>query len=258
MRGPTLQTARIPLILSVALVCWLWAAWTPIAAQEIEQWVSTPDDLVAPESAETSGPDPSYQPGWQLPSAELESRTWTQKIAGLVQGRAQLEGGYSYLHDSAYGGSQHAVPDLLLRYGLTNRLELRIGWPGYVSGTVDDGAADRHYSDTLDPNVGFVYDLWCQRGLRPQTAVLAAIPITLEGNPFALSSLQPLAELMYSWQTTEWTALTGRTGFAIFDAMGDSDTQFQQSISYDAILTDRLGVFVSWEMLANSGLKCKV
>jgi hypothetical protein len=166
-----------------------------------------------------------------------------------------LEGGYSLLHDSASGGSntQHASPDLLLRLGLTDRLELRIGWPGYVANSSDDPTLGSTSSGTLDPNVGLLCDLWGQRGLLPQTAVLVAVPVPLEGNPFALNSLQPLTELMYSWQTNEWTAITGRSGFAIFDAAGDNYTQFQQSLSWDVILTDRLGAFVSWNMLVDHG-----
>ena len=128
-----------------------------------------------------------------------------------------------------------------------------MGWPGYVSNAADDPDFGEQYSGTLDPNVGLVFDLWRQRGMLPQAAVLAAVPVRLEGNPFASNSLQPLTELMYAWQTTDRMAITGRSGFAIFDATGDNYTQFQQSVSLDVILTERLGAFVSWEMLANHG-----
>ena len=150
-------------------------------------------------------------------------------------------------------GTQHAFPDLLLRFGLTNRWELRLGWPGYVASDTDGPIFGGRFSGSFGPNVGLVYDLWEQRGVLPQAAVLAAVPIPLEGNPFALNSLQPLTELMYTWQTNDRTAITGRSGFAIFDAAGDDYTQFQQSLSLDVILTERLGAFVSWDMLADQG-----
>ena len=105
----------------------------------------------------------------------------------------------------------------------------------------------------MDPNVGVVYDLWEQRGVLPQTAVLVAVPVPLKGNSFALNSLQPLTELMYSWQTSDRTAITGRSGLAIFEAAGDKYTQLQQSLSFDVVVTERLGAFVSWDMLANHG-----
>lgn len=185
----------------------------------------------------------------------MEDLSWPQRIAHLARGRAQLEGGYSYLHDSAGGSTwtQHAVPDILLRFGLTDRLELRLGWPGYVSNNTDDPTIDSGFTGTLDPNVGLLYDLWEQHGWMPQTAVLASLPISLGGNPFALDSLQPLAELMYSWQTGDRTAITGRSGLAIFDTAGDNYTQFRQSLSLDVILNERWGSFVSWDMLADHG-----
>jgi hypothetical protein len=214
-----------------------------------------------------AGGDFAYQPlvapsdefaddtAWGSPEAKSADLTWTQRIAKLARGRTQLEGGYSYLRGSAGGSdwTQHSVTDMLLRFGMTDRLELRLGWPGYVTSDTDDPALGGGFSGTLDPNVGLVYDLWGQRGMLPQTAVLAAAPIPLKGNAFALNSLQPLTELMYSWQTSDRTAITGRSGFAIFDVSGDSYTQFQQSLSLDVILTDRLGTFVSWDMLADRG-----
>ena len=216
-----------------------------------------------PAASEDSAHQPSVAPGtellrdttWDSPEAKSADLNWTQKVARLARGRTQLEGGYSYLRGSAGGndGAQHAFPDLLLRFGLTDRLELRLGWPGYVTSDSDDPAAGGWFSGTLDPNVGLAYDLWEQRGLLPQTAVLAALPVPLEGNPFALNSLQPLTELMYLWQTSDRTAITGRSGFAIFDAAGDNYTQFQQSLSLDLVVTERLGAFVSWDMLVNHG-----
>jgi hypothetical protein len=192
---------------------------------------------------------------WNSPGAKSADVSWTQRIARLARGRTQLEGGYSYLRGSAGGGewTQHAIPDMLLRFGVTDRLELRLGWPGYVSSETDDPIVGSGFTRTMNPNVGFLYDLWNQRGALPQAAVLAAVPVTLEGNPFALNSLQPLTELMYSWQTGDQTAVTGRSGFAIFDADGDNYTQFQQSLSLDIILTERWGTFVSWDMLADHG-----
>jgi hypothetical protein len=178
-----------------------------------------------------------------------------QGIARLARGRTQLEGGYSFLRDSIGGSkaTQHAFPDLLLRFGMTDRLELRLGWPGYVSSDADDPTLGVGIRGTLDPNVGLLCDLWGQRGALPQTAVLAAVPVPLEGNPFAFNSLQPAAELLYAWEFGTRVAVTGRSGLGIFDTGGDNYTQFQQSVSFDVALTERWGAFASWDLLANHG-----
>jgi hypothetical protein len=177
------------------------------------------------------------------------------RIRSLTRGRTQLEGGYTFIRETAGGTriDQHAVPDLLLRYGLTDRLELRLGWPGYVS----TGEAAPEYADSsgdvLRPNVGFMLDLWGQRGIQPQTALLASVPITLEGNPFALDSLQPLTQLLYRWWLGQRMGIGGSTGMALFDVAGDHFVQLQQTVSLDYLLTPRLGTFLEWQMLVDHG-----
>jgi hypothetical protein len=232
---------------SLALHC------PPSVAQETWARLPAPSGDFAAE-ASAGSPD-AYDSPWGESASKPVTPGWSQRILRLARGRTQLEGGYSYLSDSAENGSatQHAFPDLLLRFGLTNRLELRLGWPGYVSSDYDGSDFRVRSSGSLDPNVGLAYDLWCQRGLLPQTAVLGAVPVTLEGNPFALKSLQPLAELLYAWHLGDRTAITGYSGFALFEVSGDNYTQFQQGLSCDLVLTERLGAFVSWDMLVNHG-----
>jgi len=178
-----------------------------------------------------------------------------ERINGIARGRAQLEGGYALLYDEAAGVrlTQHALPDLLLRFGLAERLEIRLGWPGYVATEYDGPGFHRASDDTLEPNVGFLFDLCPQRGIRPQTAASVAVPITLEGNPFALDGLQPLAQLLYRWELTRRLALGGTTGMALFDVGGDDFVQLQQTAGLDWLCTGRLGLFTQWEMLVDHG-----
>ncbi len=179
----------------------------------------------------------------------------TDRITAVTRGRVQIEGGYAFVSDSMAGirVTQHTLPDLLLRVGLTRRLELRVGWPGSVSTRYDGPFAGASSDDTLDPNVGFMLDLWPQHGWRPQTAVLAAVPITREGDPFAMNSLQPVSRLLYCWYLTDRVAAGGATGFALFREDGDDFVQLQQSVNLDVLLTDRLGTFLEWEILVDHG-----
>jgi len=178
-----------------------------------------------------------------------------ERISAVTQGRVQIEAGYVFTLDRADGTKtwEHAVPDLLFRVGLTERLELRLGWPGYVA-TIREDAAGRSSSDrTLDPNVGFMLDLFPQQGWRPQTAILASVPITLEGNPFALESLQPLSQVLYCWYLTDRLSFGGTTGLSLFDDQGDQFIELQQSADVDYLLFDRLGAFVEWTVLVDHG-----
>jgi hypothetical protein len=178
---------------------------------------------------------------------------WLDAITSISQGRVQLEAGYVFLRDSAAGARliQHTWPDMLLRVGLTERLEIRVGWPGFIDEELTDEASDETLTNhqTLDPNVGFMYDLWPQTGLLPQTAVLAAIPIAMEGNPLALESMQPLASLLYSWSLTEDWSLGGTTGIGLLREGRDDFWQFQQTAAVEWAIFDGWAAFVEWSML---------
>jgi hypothetical protein len=189
------------------------------------------------------------------PEQETRGVGFMGKMAGLVRGRVMLEGGYAYVSDSAAGTtiSQHIVPDLLMRVGLTERLELRIGWPGASVVNQSGALGSSSSTTTLDPNVGLMMDLCCQDGWRPQTAVLGAVPITLSGNTFAMNSLQPVSGLLYQWHLTERLSWGGDSGLALFRDSGDHYRQWQQGLDVDYLLTDRVGVFSGWQMTADDG-----
>jgi hypothetical protein len=191
----------------------------------------------------------------QQGAVTLEEDRWYDRMAGVFAGRVQLEGGYTFLTDRSADTriTQHAVPDMLLRYGLTKRLELRLGWPGFVSTEYDGPLAPPSFNETLKPNVGFMWDALDQNGLFPQTALLAAVPITLEGNPFALNSLQPLSQVLYCWYVSDRMSFGGSTGLALFHEFGDHFVQLQQTASVDYLWSDCLSTFTQWEMLVDHG-----
>ena len=215
------------------------------------------DRLGAPalQAADYPQAAPVIEPSQPDAQAPQPSRSLGQRFLALLEGRTQIEGGYSFACDRVDDAqaTQHVVPDLLVRYGLTDRLELRIGWPGFVSTHYGEPLADRSRDEVLDPNVGFLFDLWPQRGWLPQAAVLASVPITLRGNPFTMESLQPLTQALYCWRLNDRLTLGGTTGAALFRVDDDNFIQFQQTASLDWSATERMATFVEWEMLADHG-----
>ncbi len=234
------------------------------APSEYGRWVPTirpfasrstaPVDVPPPIADAPGGAQP-FQPADLLPQPgpqSAEPLKWWDRLGRLAQGRVQLEAGYVFTYDRLPGVNvyEHAVPDLLLRVGLWEHLEIRVGWPGWVSTRLEGEGSS---TQTLDPNLGFMLDLWPQHHWRPQTAVLAAIPITLEGDPLALDSLQPLSQVLYLWQLTDRWSIGGTTGLALFDVDGDRFVELQQTVSTDYLLAPRLSTFVEWTMLVDHG-----
>ena len=59
---------------------------------------------------------------------------FTESTDAVPYGLFQLEVGYTFTHDRESGvrNQTHTSPELLLRAGLAQDFELRIGWAGYV------------------------------------------------------------------------------------------------------------------------------
>ena len=115
--------------------------------------IGTPNSNSARASSFSSGEHPSvrgsqntHRPSWAGgPSRSMRLQGPPAHANGVSTASRPNPGrgnsGYSFLRGSAGGGdgTQHAFPDMLLRFGLTDRLELRLGWPGYVTDRVVAG-----------------------------------------------------------------------------------------------------------------------
>lgn len=89
----------------------------------------------------------------------------------------QVEAGYTFAEDDSAGPTTeiHGIPNLILRYGVLDRLEFRLGWDGYQWIQTDpnptlEGAGDGQVSAK-------VY-LWAERGWVPETALLAGTSLS--------------------------------------------------------------------------------
>ncbi|MCL4193962.1 MAG: transporter [Thermoguttaceae bacterium] len=232
-------------------VGWVLTIASLATAQDIGTAYGYPLHEEPPDFAAWNAAPPQSVP----PGPEGDRTGLTDEASSVFAGRLQIESGYSFVYDSdgPFSSTQHYFPDLLLRYGLTDRLEIRFGWPGWQWTSIEGPALDASDSETLDPNFGIMYDLRQQDGIMPQTAVLVAIPVAFDGNPFAVAGWQLLSELMYLWRLSERTAIVGSTGFGLFSHGRDDYLQLQQSLGCDWAATDRASTFVEWETFVDYG-----
>ncbi len=175
---------------------------------------------------------------------------FTESSRTLIRGRLQIEGGYTLNYDDEDDIRliQHFFPDLLVRYSVTDNFEIRGSWPGIiVSHFTDDLIGDSgSFDDGTNPNVGFKLALWDQTGAIPRTAFSASAPIETEGSAFSLPSLQPIADVLYSWTIDDRLLVSGSTGIALLRNNGDDFFDLQQSVSADYLLSDRYGMYAEW------------
>jgi len=113
---------------------------------------------------------------------ETDRDSFTPATTTSPRGRLIVEGAYSFI-DNRGIKETHSVPELILRYGLTDRVELRLGWNYEVGGAgsevtgVDTGEQDpfrtaqglrREYTLAYGVKIGVTR----QRGLVPRSAMI--------------------------------------------------------------------------------------
>lgn len=127
----------------------------------------------------------------------------------VAPGHLQLESGYrlSDVPDAGTSRQSHLAPDLLLRFGVDERIELRTYLPGWVHESGVEGGTG--FSDV---SVGAKLRLARERGLRPQSALLveAALPVGAD----ALTAGYPVPRLLFlaSHQLSERWSITWNLG----------------------------------------------
>jgi len=144
---------------------------SPLAAQSLE------DLFEAPERSWLAGPERGEGDAEGEPlETDRDSFTFATNTVG--RGRLLLEAAHSYL-DNRQGVDSHSYPEFIARYGLTERLELRLGWNHEVGGGGDVTGSDAT-GDTETPGsvseskliYGLKYALTGQEGWRPESAVI--------------------------------------------------------------------------------------
>jgi len=175
---------------------------------------------------------------------------FTEASSSVGAGRVQLESGYTFTHDNdrTTRASEHQFPEFLLRVGLTDEVELRIGWLGYLfSRELDRPTGSKDTADGgADMDLGLKIELGEQQGWVPETAVITSISLPTGGSAFSADRVQPLVNFLYSWEINECVSVGGSSGLASLYEEGDGFVEAFQSITTAVSLTDAVGAYFEW------------
>jgi hypothetical protein len=182
---------------------------------------------------------------------ESDRPDFTDSSTTVGYRRLQIESGYKYTQAIAgdLTHNAHDLPELLVRYGVAERLELRVAWD---EGMLFESRRDRNTgrlvteNGSTDMDIGFKYALTQQDKWRPQSAIITAISAPV-GSP-ELSSRQVDVQInyLYSWDFTKKLSLNCSTGSLWTAESGDHFSQLLQAASVEYELTEKLHVFNEW------------
>ena len=205
----------------------------------------------APEPREESRAEPRAEP------MSTDRPDFTEATGAVAPGRVQLELGYTFVHDrgGARRARRHVGPETLLRIGLLEHNELRLGWDGYTFGEQrEPGAAGvgrrrataEHVDGAADISVGVKQELWPQDAWRPAFSLLGELSLP-SGSPGASSGdVDPTIKLLYSWELPRRFSLGGNLNFAVPTGEQGRYLETSASLALGWEAAEWLGVFVEY------------
>lgn len=228
------------------------------APKALFQWPERPGRSEAKDEPANGGDAPGDEgkpPGEEPLTTERPDFTNSSRTVG--KGRVQLESGYTFTtdRDPVARVTSHSYPEALLRIGLlTDWFEIQVGQNALSTRTAGtDGLA--RASGLQDLYLATKFALTEQSGWRPETAV--TLQMSVPTAPRALSSGKVLPGLLYlySWELVpDQISLGGSSVITgAVDGTGTTYVQLAQSLSLGYTLTDRLGAYTEWFMIAPAG-----
>jgi hypothetical protein len=216
----------------------------------------------APEAARTPPLwDRRWAPFWPpAPWAEplvSDRPDFTESASVVPRGRFQLEGGYTFSYDRESGRrrADHTLPELLLRTGLMDGLELRVGWPGFsftesrFSERNDVGRRvprTDHDDAGTDMDLGFKLHLAEQQGWMPEFAVIGMTSLPTGAASKSSGDVDPEVKWLWSYALSPRWSLGGNVNLAVPTGEAGRFFQTSASVSVGCALTDWLGTYVEY------------
>ena len=165
--------------------------------------------------------------------------------------KLQIESGYTYTQAIAGDPTHdaHDLPELLVRYGVAERLELRVAWDeGMVFDRYTDRTSGRIVTDngSTDVDFGFKYAISKQDKWRPQSGIEVEVSAPVGDPDQSSRQVDVFVNYLYGWEFSKKLSLTCNTGGLWTAESGDHFSRFSQSASLEYELTKKLHVFNEW------------
>ena len=186
---------------------------------------------------------------------------FTESTDAVPWGHIQLELGYTLTVDKEDGNKtrEHAAPGMLLRVGLVEDIELRLGWDGYsyeysreTSRESTPGGGTRTVTTrdwaqgATDMSIGAKFKLVEQEDWIPHIGVITEITVPSGSSNVSSGDVEPGLILAWAYDITDNFGIAGNTGLFV---LRDGTHQFLQttsSLSAAFAIAEKLGSYVEY------------
>lgn len=205
---------------------------------------------------------PDARPGPEPGEIETDRDSFTPATTTAGRRRLVVESAYSFLDNRGFKET-HSLPELLLRYGLTDRVELRLGWNYEVGGEAADvsgaeggegrlagpGRLVREYTLSYGLKVG----LTDPAGWVPRTAVIVQGFTPTGGSGGVPTATQLVATGVAGWELPNRWRFDAAVRYGTASEGGDRYNQWAPSAVLRVPVGERWAVHGEYFGIATSG-----
>ena len=175
----------------------------------------------------------------------------TESSVVILPGYVQLETGWTFSHNDADGlrSETHEFPGTLVRAGVVDRVEFRLGWSGGIWEESRVGGQRTNLSGAGDMEVGTKLYFWEEQGWIPEVALLAGISLPVGAEELSSQRSEPTFRVSLSHTLSDRVSLgynLGATWESNLDETSRRDrlSLFNYTAALGIGLTERAGMFV--------------
>lgn len=180
---------------------------------------------------------------------ETDRPDFTAADTLVPKGWAQLESGYqfTYTKSGERVKNQYSAPQLNLRLGLSEWVELRTLWSGFQTTAERNEATGVRLVDSTLFNLqtGFKWKISDEDGLIPQSAFITTLFLPTAGHP-GEDKVSPMIDYIYGWQLVDKLRLCGSTGMIFADHGDVHKTEFYQSLVCEQTWAEKFSTYFEW------------
>ncbi|MCP3979276.1 MAG: transporter [bacterium] len=174
----------------------------------------------------------------------------TESAEVVPRNAVQFEVGWTHAEDGdGDDTTADSFPETLVRVGLAERWELRLGYDGYRWTEADTPGGSVDTDGSADASVGFKVGLFDENGRRPQGALIASLGLPVGDEEFTTDRADPSFRLALANGLTERLSLGYNLGAAwqtVTDSSGDRDTfsRLEWTVALGISGGERFGYYV--------------
>lgn len=168
---------------------------------------------------------------------------FTESAETIPAEHLQLEAGYTFTQDSADGETsrEHALPEMLLRIGLSENIEARLAWEGAL---IEDPAQGGSSHGVSDMSVGTKIAFGEFSGVKLSTIIDMEIPTGSDNR--TADRVQPGAKLLWSTSLTDDVAVAGNINYASRVTENDRFNEWGASLTFGTEIAEKTAGYIEF------------